>query len=501
MTLRELLALVAPSKREDPQPGDREASPHGGRRPSTGGVHGREQLLAEALHDGEGNEAPLLVRLFSAIGTWIGAAMVATIFAALEIYEVVPVALLLAIGLFAVAISLSRRPARSLALTQLIWAMALGGHGLLAGVAAEIGVDEGPIAVTWTLLNLVLLVMIRVPSFAIASGVCTVGFATWLAYVLELPMYPLWVALPAAAVATAAWLAESRFAVPLGRSWVGLAYGLPIGVACSLSLFGIEGIATGIGAIIAILLALLWVWLAHERKSIALQTIASIQLAGFLFFFYYQLETSLLLKSVLVMSSGAALLLGAWLARPQPLADHAEPKARPRMLPALALIVLTLGLVIGPSIQKERILASGQTVLLPLAPLDPRSLMQGDYVQLRYRLEAGFERVYGQRLYELHDRGDIPRHGKLVITLDEENVGHFVRIDDGTPLAAGEQLLEYRLRGNWGESLRVGADSFLFEEGRAGHYERARFGELVVSEDGEAILVGLRDADKQPLGR
>src|SRR5512147_940487 len=102
MTLRELLAVVAPNKLA------------------------ATKQLAEALHDGEGNEAPLLVRLFSAIGTWIGAAMIATIFAALEIYEVVPVALLLTIGLFVGAVWLSRRPAqggRSLALTQLIWAM------------------------------------------------------------------------------------------------------------------------------------------------------------------------------------------------------------------------------------------------------------------------------------------------------------------------------------------------------------------------------------------
>jgi uncharacterized membrane-anchored protein len=478
MTLRELLALVAPDKRGDPR-------------------------LAEALHDGEGNEAPLLVRLFSAIGTWIGAAMIATIFAALEIYEVVPVAVLLAIGLFVGAILLSRRPARSLVLTQLIWAMALGGHGLLAGVVGELELDEGPIALAWTLLNLAMLFLIRVPSFAIASGVCTVGFAAWLANVLGLPMYPLWVALPAAVIATAAWLAETRFAAPLGRSWVGLAYGLPIGVAGSLSLFALEDTATGIGSIIAIALALLWLWLAHERKSIGLQTIASIQLAGFLFFFYYQLDTPLLHKSLWVMGSGAALLLGAWLARPHALDAHGKPKpkARPRMVPALMLIVLTLGLVVGPSIQKERVLARGQTVLLPLAPLDPRSLMQGDYMQLRYQLEVELERAYGQPFSELHDRRDIPRHGKLVIVVDDEGVGHFVRIDDGTPLAARERLLEYRLREDFGQNLRIGAESFLFEEGRAAIYEGARFGELVVSEDGEAILVGLRDADKQPLGR
>ncbi|MFX7329222.1 GDYXXLXY domain-containing protein, partial [Acinetobacter baumannii] len=34
--------------------------------------------------------------------------------------------------------------------------------------------------------------------------------------------------------------------------------------------------------------------------------------------------------------------------------------------------------------QKEMLLKEGQLVLLPLAPVDPRSLMQGDYMALRY---------------------------------------------------------------------------------------------------------------------
>ena len=37
--------------------------------------------------------------------------------------------------------------------------------------------------------------------------------------------------------------------------------------------------------------------------------------------------------------------------------------------------------------RNERLLASGETLYLELAPVDPRSLMQGDYMRLRYAVE------------------------------------------------------------------------------------------------------------------
>lgn len=36
--------------------------------------------------------------------------------------------------------------------------------------------------------------------------------------------------------------------------------------------------------------------------------------------------------------------------------------------------------------EKETIAAQGTQVLLELAPVDPRSLMQGDYMRLRYKV-------------------------------------------------------------------------------------------------------------------
>lgn len=37
-------------------------------------------------------------------------------------------------------------------------------------------------------------------------------------------------------------------------------------------------------------------------------------------------------------------------------------------------------------IQKENILKIGKLILLELSPIDPRSLMQGDYMRLRYSI-------------------------------------------------------------------------------------------------------------------
>jgi uncharacterized membrane-anchored protein len=139
-------------------------------------------------------------------------------------------------------------------------------------------------------------------------------------------------------------------------------------------------------------------------------------------------------------------------------------------------------------VQKERLLADGTTMLLELAPVDPRSLIQGDYMRLDYAISreiAGSEAVW-------------PRTGQLVVALDDKGVARFVRRhDEGTPLRSGEQLLVYRYRGG---AIRVGTDAFHFQEGHAHRYVGARYGELRVAKSGTSVLVGLRDEALRPLG-
>ena len=152
-------------------------------------------------------------------------------------------------------------------------------------------------------------------------------------------------------------------------------------------------------------------------------------------------------------------------------------------------LLLCLGVPAGLIVQKETLLSTGRVVLLPLAPVDPRSLMQGDYMDLRYRVANDYTDAVGGET-------EPAERGTLIVRLDEHGVATFSRLDTGGPLEPAEQRLKYR---NSHGSARFGAESYFFEEGRADYYATAKFGELRVSERGDALLAGLRDSDRNPL--
>jgi uncharacterized membrane-anchored protein len=144
--------------------------------------------------------------------------------------------------------------------------------------------------------------------------------------------------------------------------------------------------------------------------------------------------------------------------------------------------VLVLGAVNVSIAGKEGIKRDGEVVFLELAPVDPRSLMQGDYMALRFALARQIEPA------DMRE-GEV-RH--VNVTLDARRVA---QLSAGTESAAIK--LRYRLRNN---QIWLGTNAFFFEEGSAARFEPARFGEFRVDRaSGEAVLVGLRGADlKEP---
>lgn len=128
--------------------------------------------------------------------------------------------------------------------------------------------------------------------------------------------------------------------------------------------------------------------------------------------------------------------------------------------------------------KKESIKAHGETVFLLLGTADPRSFMQGDYMQLRYKLDD-------QQIPEYN-----ADNGYIVIVPDENKVGTFNRFHRGERLAAGEKLIHYV--GKYG-SAHVVPDTFMFQEGHANVYARARYGVFKFDGARDYILTDLAD--------
>ncbi|MDD2982917.1 MAG: GDYXXLXY domain-containing protein [Crocinitomicaceae bacterium] len=128
--------------------------------------------------------------------------------------------------------------------------------------------------------------------------------------------------------------------------------------------------------------------------------------------------------------------------------------------------------------KKEQILKDGKLVLLELAPVDPRSLMQGDYMTLSYAIASD---VMDQR---------IPKKGYCVVKLDSNMVAKRVRFQKKkTPLAQGEYAIEYSAPKSW--NVKIGAESYFFQEGEAAKYEKAKYGGVHINQHGNSVLIGL----------
>lgn len=159
-----------------------------------------------------------------------------------------------------------------------------------------------------------------------------------------------------------------------------------------------------------------------------------------------------------------------------------------RIIIGVALLV-ALGWVGWQIAAKERLAATGRPLLFELGTVDPRSLIQGDYMILSYRVTQGLE-----------DRdAELGRRGELAVAVDGDGVARSARIyPAGDALGPGEVRVDYH-RGSW--QLALGPESFFFQEGEAETYAAARYAELRVSPEGEALLVALRDEGRAVLGR
>jgi len=331
----------------------------------------------------------------------------------------------------------------------------------------------------------------------------------WLASGLSIMQLPaMWQLNPQTALlvgAGAVLPAASALAVLWPRRRVltaGVLWGVPIALLL-LALFWLP--SPGVG------FALAWLLLGFGLNQPRVALFGVFSLLIYLGVYYYQLDVPLLEKA-LWLGGGAVLLFVlrglVWLvprlmrtqapSRRAPL-PPISPALRWRTLAILGGLVLVLGVANGGIWQREKLLANGKVVILELAPVDPRSLMQGDYMALNFA--AGREvtrmRLGGERQDADDSIMGYEPDGYVLLTADARGVSQPVRIQsDARPHADNEVPLRYRVRDN---GVRIVTNAYFFPEGQASRYEVAKFGELRVAENGEALLVRMLGEDLQPL--
>ncbi|QTD47132.1 GDYXXLXY domain-containing protein [Ottowia testudinis] len=228
--------------------------------------------------------------------------------------------------------------------------------------------------------------------------------------------------------------------------------------------------------------------------GLALATLLA-QLSGF----YYALAWPLAHKAALLAGIGAALGLALWALRERtapgapltaPALDAGPRWMAPVLIAAGALLALTT--VHFDVKKKEEVIAQGQKIYVPLAPRDPRSLMQGDYMALNFAFPSDVHKALAE-----DDALGATRHAHVVATLDARGVATVLRVARaGEALATGERLLPVkRLKHDW----VLVTDAFFFPEGQGEPFASARFGEFRALPDGRALLVGLADEHLQAI--
>ncbi|HKG06018.1 MAG TPA: GDYXXLXY domain-containing protein [Pedobacter sp.] len=148
-------------------------------------------------------------------------------------------------------------------------------------------------------------------------------------------------------------------------------------------------------------------------------------------------------------------------------------------------LLLLLGYFGWTIAAKEKTLKEGQLVLLELAPVDPRSLMQGDYMQLNYKVND----ITGLKYLQ--------KRGYCIVRIDPQGVAQRIRFQkDLQPLKTGEQAIKYFSKGDLHFlQIQLGAGSYFFEEGKGKKFEAAKFGGLKIDAAGNSVLTALYDAD------
>ena len=277
-------------------------------------------------------------------------------------------------------------------------------------------------------------------------------------------------------------------------------------ILLALSLFALGFI--GLPVILYLTALLLLIYWTDSRAFFGLLVLAFIVYLGG---FYYQLIIPFLYKGVLLVSFAVifaivTLFLHARYKSPSQSAVENYPVFKaPIGLVGVFLIAL-LGAVNYKVQQFEDVLATGKPVVLKIAPADPRSLMQGDYMVLNYAILSELQQ--SQFLSESNESNEttgideLSPSGKkayILVHLDKNHVATLCEAQSEIPTdfkhCTPNVYLPIRYRG-WSPELP--SQDYFFAEGKGEYYAQSEYAEYRFK-DGILLLARLLDKDLKGL--
>ena len=277
-------------------------------------------------------------------------------------------------------------------------------------------------------------------------------------------------------------------------------------ILLALSLFALGFI--GLPVILYLTALLLLIYWTDSRAFFGLLVLAFIVYLGG---FYYQLSIPLLYKGVLLVSFAVifaivTLFLHARYKSPSQSAVENYPVFKaPIGLVGVFLIAL-LGAVNYKVQQFEDVLATGKPVVLKIAPADPRSLMQGDYMVLNYAILSELQQSqFSSESNESNETTGIDElspSGKkayILVHLDKNHVATLCEAQSEIPTdfkhCTPNVYLPIRYRG-WSPELP--SQDYFFAEGKGEYYAQSEYAEYRF-QDGILLLARLLDKDLKGL--
>lgn len=128
----------------------------------------------------------------------------------------------------------------------------------------------------------------------------------------------------------------------------------------------------------------------------------------------------------------------------------------------VVLNLLLLMIVFGYSVIKEEKNLKKATFYIKTVPVDPRSLIQGDYMVLNYDIAASARMEIGNI-----------RKGYIRIKINDLKIAEFIRIDEEyLPPSNNEISIQFQKNGS---NIDIGVNSYLFQEGTGNKFQKAQY--------------------------